>query len=154
MTICKKISGLSRNFPGYPETFWTIRKISGLSGNFSGYPETFLTVCKKYPDYPETFQATRKLFGPSGKYSDYLKTFRTIQKFSKHSGNLQLQFQGLRAKTFRTRKNFPDGNAMMPRWFLGLCLVGESPPLSVSTCSARGSQDPTNCAAPSTTCLI
>ena len=77
----------------------------------------------------KTFQAIRKLFwtiqkisGLSGKYSDYPETFRTIRKFSRRSGNFPVQFQGLRAKTFRTRKNFPDGNATMPRWFLGLCL--------------------------------
>ena len=34
-----------------------------------------------------------------------------------------MQFQGLHAKSFRTRKNSPDGNATMPRWFLCLWWV-------------------------------
>ena len=54
----------------------------------------------------------------------FQSTFQAIRKFSgsiyKGSGNFPVQFQGLRAKTFRTRKNFPDGNATMPRWFLCL----------------------------------
>ena len=44
----KKLSGLSRNFPGYLETVWAIWKISRLYRNFPGHPDT--------PDYPKTFQ--------------------------------------------------------------------------------------------------
>ena len=44
--LIRKISSLSRNFPGYPKTFQTIRKISRLSGNFPGYPKTFLIIQK------------------------------------------------------------------------------------------------------------
>ena len=54
-------------------------------------------------------------------FPDYPETFLNIRKFSRRSGNFPVQFQGLRAKTFRTRKNFLDGNATMPRWFLRLC---------------------------------
>ena len=71
---------------------------------------------RKYPAYPETFQAIRKLSRPTEKYLDYPETFQAIRKLSGSSG----KYPGLRAKTFRTRKNFLDGNATMPRWFLGL----------------------------------
>ena len=116
----RKISRLSGNFPGYPTTFQTIRKISRLSRNFPGYPDTFQAIQKldgssgKYPAYPETFQAIRKLSGQFGKYPDYLETFQRVR-------NSPLQFQGIRAKTFRTRKNFPGGNATLPSRFLRLC---------------------------------
>ena len=82
-------------------------------------PESFRPF-GKFPDYPESFQAIRKLFGPSGKYPDYPETFQAIRKFSRRSGNFPVQFQGLRAKTFRTRKNFLDCTAAMPWWFLCL----------------------------------
>ena len=105
---------LSINFPGYPENFPdhqkninTIRKLSRLSGNF--------------PDHPENIQPTRKLSRLSGNFLYHPENIQPIRKLSKGSGNFPVQFQGLRAKTFRTRKNFPDGNATMPRWFLGLC---------------------------------
>ena len=120
----RKLSRLSGNFLGYLETFWTIRKISGLSGNFPDYPETFQTILKlsrlsgNFPGYPKTFQVIRTFSGPSGKYPDYPETFWTIRKFSRRYGNFPVQFQGLRAKTFRTRKNFPGGNATLPPRFL------------------------------------
>ena len=63
----------------------------------------------------------RTLSRLSGNFPDNPENIQTIWKFSKGSGNFPVQFQGLRAKTFRTRKNFPDGNATLPPRFLGLC---------------------------------
>ena len=106
------LSSLSGNFSGYPETFRIIQKISSLSGNFPGYPKTFQAIWKfsgssgKYPAYPETFQALRKFFGQSGKYPDYLEIFQRVRK-------LPIAISGVTRKTFRTRKNFPYGNATL-----------------------------------------
>ena len=61
-----------------------------------------------------------KISSVSGNFPDNPENFQTIWKFSRRSGNFPVQFQGLRAKTFRTRKNFPDGNATLPPRFLGL----------------------------------
>ena len=99
----RKLSWLPRNFSGYTETLKAIRKITRLSGNFSGYTETFQAIrtTRKYPDYLEIFQTVRKLPGAISRVTP-----------KKLSG---------RAKTFRTRKNFPDGNATLPPRFLGLC---------------------------------
>ena len=85
---------------------WPFRKLSRPSGIFSVHPETFQTI--------------RKIFSPSRNFPDHPETFQTIRKLSRPYGNFPVQFQGLRAKTFRTRKNFLDGNATMPRWFLCL----------------------------------
>ena len=103
----RKLSTLSRNFPNHPENIQPIRKLSRLSRNF--------------PDHPKTIQPIWKLSRLSGNFPDNPENIQTIWKFSKWSGNFPVQFQGLRAKTFRTRKNFLDGNATMPRWFLRLC---------------------------------
>ena len=80
--------------------------MSLLSGNFTGYLEIFKII----PKHPR----------PSGHFLDNPETFQLIWKLSRPYGNFPVQFQWLRAKTFRTRKNFPDGNATMPRWFLCL----------------------------------
>ena len=99
--------------------------MSRLSGNFQAIRKLF-GPSRKYPDFPdhsENIQTFRKFSRLSGNFPGYLKPFRTIltiRKFSRRSGNLPVQFQGLRAKTFWMRKKFPDGNATMPRWFLGL----------------------------------
>ena len=105
----------SGKFPGYPEIFKIILKLPRLSGLSGNFPDC--------PDYPETSQIIRKLSRFSGNFPDHPETFQTIQKLSRPSENFPLQFQGLRAKTFRMRKNFPDGNATMPRWFLCLCFL-------------------------------
>ena len=73
------------------------------------------------PCYPETFQVIRKIPRPSQNFPEYPETFQTIRKLSRPYRNFPVQFQGFRAKTFWTRKNFPDGNATMPRRFLCLC---------------------------------
>jgi len=88
------------------------RKLSRLSGNF--------------PDHPENIQPIRKLSRLSGNFPDNPENIQTIWKFSKGSGNFPVQFQGLRAKTFRTCKNFPDGNATLPPRFLGLCITANT----------------------------
>ena len=62
-----------------------------------------------------------KLSRQSGNFTDNLETFQTIWKLSRWSRNFPAQFQRLCAQNFQTHKNFPDGNATMPRWFLGLC---------------------------------
>ena len=78
--IIRKISSLSGNFSGYPETFRTIRKISGLSGNFPGYPEIFCIIRKisslsgNYLKGLETSQCNFK--GYAQKLSGRAKTFR------------------------------------------------------------------------------
>ena len=86
----RKVSTLSKNFPGCPKT---IQKISRLSGNFTGYQQ-LSGPSGKYPDYPKTFQAIRKLSGPSGNFPDGLETSQCNFKgyAQKLSG---------RAKTFR-----------------------------------------------------
>merc|ERR1711902_199717 len=108
------------NFPGYPEafqvsqTFQAIRKLSRSSGKYPAYPENIQPIWKtsslsrKFPAYPETFQIIRKISSLSGKFPDNPEKIQTIWKFSKGSGNFSVQFYGLHAKTFRTRKNFPD----------------------------------------------
>ena len=105
--IVRKLSRLSRNFPDRPENIQHIQKLSRLSGNF--------------PDHPENIQPTRKLSRLSGNFLYHPENIQPIRKLSKGSGNFPVQFQGLRAKTFRTRKNFPDGNATLPPRFLRLC---------------------------------
>ena len=97
--LSRKLSGQSRKYPAYPETFQTIRKLSRLSGKFPAYPETFQAIrkfsgsCIKYPAYPETFQAIRKISRLSGNFPGYLKNFRLsgifpiIRKISSLSGN-------------------------------------------------------------------
>ena len=91
-------------FPGYPETLQTIRKISRLFGNFPGYLEIF----PNRQDYPKTFQAIKKTFRTiqklywlSRNFPDHPENIQTIWKFSSRSENFPVQFQGLRAKTFR-----------------------------------------------------
>ena len=127
----QKISRLSGNFPGYPETFQAIQKLSRLSRNFPGYPETCQAIQKLYgssisrvlgnfPDHPENIQIIQKLSRLSGNFPDNSENIQTIRKFSKGPRNSPLQFQGLRAKTFWTRKNLPDGNASLLPRFLGL----------------------------------
>ena len=89
----RKLSRLSRNFPGYPEIFRIIRKISSLSGNFPGSPETFQAIQKlsgssgKYPAYSETFQAIWKLSRLSRNFPDHPETIQPIWKLSRLSGN-------------------------------------------------------------------
>ena len=118
---------MKRKVSDHPESFQTIRKVSRPSGNFLDHPESFQTIQKlsrlsgNFPDHPESFQTIRKLSRPSGNFPDHPETFQTIRKLSRPSGNFPVQFQGLQAKTLRMRKNFPNGNARMPRWFLCLC---------------------------------
>ena len=71
-----KLSRLSGNFPGYLETFWTIRKLAGPSGNFPGYPEPFRTILtnRNFPDGLEISQCNFK--GYAQKLSGCAKTFR------------------------------------------------------------------------------
>ena len=64
----RKISRLSGNFPGYPETFRTIRKISGLSGDFPDHPAIFQTIWK----LPSAIsRVTRKNFPDAQKLSGW-----------------------------------------------------------------------------------
>ena len=107
--LSRKLSGPSEKYQYYSETFQAIQKLNRPSG--------------KYPDYPETFQAIRKLSRLSGNFPDHPENIQPIRKLSKGSGNFPVQFQGLRAKTFRTRKNFPGGNATLPPRFLRLWAV-------------------------------
>ena len=105
--LSRKLSGPSEKYQYYSETFQAIQKLNRPSG--------------KYPDYPETFQPIWKLSRLSGNFPDHPENIQPIRKLSKGSGNFPMQFQGLRAKTFQMRKNFPDGNTTMPWWFLGHC---------------------------------
>ena len=99
----QKVSGPSQKYPDssktfgpsgkYMETFQTIWKITRLSENFPGYPETFRTI--------------QKISGLSRNFPDYQETFQTIWKLPSEISRV-------------TRKNFPDGNATMSRWFLCL----------------------------------
>ena len=55
-----KLSRLSRNFPGYPETFWP-------SGKYSDYPNTFRTIRKfsrrcNFKDYAQKLSGRAKTF--------------------------------------------------------------------------------------------
>ena len=90
-----KPSRLSGSFPDHSDTFQTIGKLSRRSRIFPAYLQIIHAIpglsrpFRNFPDYPETFQTIWKL--PSA--------------------------QGLRAKTFGTRKNFPEGNATMPPGF-------------------------------------
>ena len=90
-----------RNFPDHPENIRTIRKLSRLSGNF--------------PDHPENIRTIQKLSRLSGNFPDNPENIQTIWKFSKGSGNFPVQFQGLRAKTFRTRHPATQVFAPLPR---------------------------------------
>ena len=56
-----------------------------------------------FPDRPNTFQTLQI----SENFLDHTETFQTIRKLPRPSGNFSVQFQGLRTKTFWTRKNFP-----------------------------------------------
>ena len=132
--VCLETFGIIKNFSGLSKSFRTIPKLSRLLRNFPGYLEIFQAIWKlsgpsgKYPGYIETFRAIltllaiRKLSRLSGNFPDNPENIQTIWKFFKWSRNFPVQFQGSRAKTFRTRKNFPDGNATLPPRFLGLCI--------------------------------
>ena len=146
-----EISSLSRNFPGYPETFRTIWKKSRPSENFASYPENFqdhqetiLTIRElpmlfgKFPGYPETFQTIQiqNISRLSENFPRYPETFQAIWKFSRLSGTfwtirkisrLSGNFLDGHSEISRVRrKNSPDGNATMPPWFLGLCEANTS----------------------------
>ena len=75
------------NFRRYPDTFQIIWKMSRLSGIFPGYWK-LSRLAGNFPDYPENIQILRK--------------FQTIQKLSRQTGSFPVQFQGIRAKTFRS----------------------------------------------------
>ena len=85
-----KLSRLSGNFPDCPETFQTVRKLSRLSGSS--------------PDCPEAFQTVRKSSRLSGNFSDSLETYSLLTWCL---GFILWPLFKVRAKTFRTRKNFP-----------------------------------------------
>ena len=104
------------------QTFQVIRKSSRLFRNFPDNTDTFWTIWK-LSRFMETLQIIWKLSILSGNFPDYQETFQTIRKLSRPSRNFPVKCQGLRAKTFPTRKNFPDGIATMSQWFL--CLWGE-----------------------------
>ena len=114
-TVCK-LSRLSGNFLDCPETFQTVWKLSRLPEIFPCCPETFQTVRKPsklsgiFPDSSETFQTVRKLSRLSGSFPDCPKTFAIF--LLDFGPNLYIC-----AKTFRTRKNFPVGNANAPTGF-------------------------------------
>ena len=91
-----KPSKLSRNFPGFPETFQTVqafsrlsRKFFRLSGKFLDCLETFQTlqklskVFRNSPDCPKNFQAVWKLSTPSGNFSHCPIYFQTVWKPSR-----------------------------------------------------------------------
>ena len=78
-------------------------------------------LSENFPGYYKVSKIISKLPRPSRHFQEYPEPLLIIGKLSRPSGNFPVPFQGLRAKTFRTRKNFPHGNAMMPRWFLCLC---------------------------------
>ena len=77
----RKVSTLSKNFPGCPKT---IQKISRLSGNFTGYQE-LSGPSGKYPDYPESFQAIWKFSRLPGNFPDYPGNIQAIWKLSRLS---------------------------------------------------------------------
>jgi len=105
-----------------------IRKLSRLPKNFESYPETFQVICKSsrlswnFPDRQDTFQTIRKLSRLSGNFPDHPETFQTFWKLSRPSKTSQCNFKGYAQNISGRKKNFPDGNATMPRWFLCLCL--------------------------------
>ena len=126
-----ELSRLSGNFPDYPETSQTMWTLARLSGNLLDFQETFhilwrfSKLSENFPYHPENIQIIGNLSEQSGNFSGCPETFQIIRKLPRRklfrpSGNIPVQFQGLRAKTFRMRKNFPDGNATMPLWFLCL----------------------------------
>ena len=92
-------------------------KFPSPSRPFLDYPETF--QIPDFPGYPETLRTIPKISRPSGNFPDYPETFQTIRKLPC-------------AISWVTRKNFPDGNATMPRWFLCLWQT------YCSVCSALG----------------
>ena len=91
----RKVSTLSKNFPGCPKT---IQKISRLSGNFTGYQQ-LSGPSGKYPDYPESFQAIWKFSRLPGNFPDYPWNIQAIWKLSRLSrifpGYLEI-FQAIR----------------------------------------------------------
>ena len=115
-----KISILSGNFPGYSEIFQAIRKLSGPSGKYQEISQAIKKLSRpyrKYPDCPESFQIIQKISRPSTNFPDHPETFQTIGKLSRWSENFR-EHRGLRAKSFRTCKNFLVGNTdTMTRFF-------------------------------------
>ena len=122
-----EISSLSGNFPGYPENIKTIRNLSRPSRKYPDYPATFQALWKfsklsgNFPDHPENIQIIQKLSRLSGNFLDHPENIQTIWKFCRRSAPSQCIFKGCAQKPSMC-KNFPDGNATLPRWFLGLCL--------------------------------
>ena len=111
--IIRKPSRLSGSFPDHPDTFQTIQKLFRPAGNFPGHLKIFPAIWKlsrlfgNLQDYPETSQTARTLSRISGNFPDYPETFQTIRKLPSAISRV-------------TFKNFPGGNATMPRWFLCL----------------------------------
>ena len=86
-TWCPEYRLTSFHFRDNLENIQLIRELSRLPGNFPGYPEIFRIIWK--------------ISSLSGNFPGYPENIQTIWKFYKWSGNFPVQFQGLRAKTFR-----------------------------------------------------
>ena len=89
-------------------------------------------LSENFPGYYKVFKIISKLPRPSRHFQDYPKTLLIIEKLSRPSGNFPVPFQRLRAKTFRTRKNFIDtqklsGHAKTFRMAIPRCLCGLLP---------------------------
>ena len=133
---------LSKNFPDSSETFQTVRKVSWLSeifsmlsGNYSDCSQTFFTVRKfsrlsrNFLDSMEAFQTVQKPSRLSENFPNFQKLSRLFRNFPDCPETFQtyamfwLDFGPILyicAKTFRTRKNFPVGNANAPTDFFWL----------------------------------
>merc|ERR1711997_277067 len=92
---------------------WTLPKLSRLSGYF--------------PDCPDTFQPVWTLFRLSGHFPDCPDTFHIVRTIFGHILVIFKHFRVQRAKTFRTRKNFPGSNATTLPTFFCLCFTGIQP---------------------------
>ena len=113
----------------------TVRTVFTLSSWLHNFPDIF----QNFPDNPEKF--------------------RIIQTFSMSFIKLPVNikhFRVQRAKTFRTRKNFPGSNATtLPTYFclLGL-IIGQKPNnWSKSRIRSKPSNKPTHVSRPLATCI-
>ena len=123
-----------------PYSFKTIRTVSEPSGQFQNRPESFRTV-RTVSEPSGRFQNRPDSFRASGKFCNSLDSFKTVrtvlnsavrtkirlsrlkelhsycvdvnQSLNRWIGLFGMISLTIRAKTFRTRKFFPDSNASL-----------------------------------------
>ena len=166
----KKKEKLWEKFWNCPDSFEIVQTFLKLSGQFWNYPDSFgavRTVLKLYGQFwnrPDSFEIVRTVLKSSGQFWNRPDSLKNCQDSFKLSGQ-NCSFYNIRAKIFRTRKNFPGSNATALPGFLGLCDVLvqwsrslliqivflSNPPASKVYCSINGLE---NSSSPENSCWM